>query len=103
MNGVHDMGGMHGFGPINPPAEEPVFSEEWERRMFATYMAVICGGNYNIDEHRHAIERIEGVEYLTGTYYEHWLHANETLLIEKGVISQAELNSKYDELRRQKS
>ena len=34
MNGAHDLGGMHGFGPVEAEPNEPVFHEEWERRVF---------------------------------------------------------------------
>ena len=35
MNGIHDMGGMDGFGPVTPEANEPVFHEAWEGQMMA--------------------------------------------------------------------
>lgn len=99
MNGVHDLGGMQDMGPIVPEMNEPPFHNKWEGRMFALFMAAFGGGHYNVDEFRHAIERMGPVNYLVGSYYEHWLHAVETLLLEKGVISQAELDAKYAQLR----
>ena len=95
MNGVHDLGGMHGMGPINPEPDEPVFHNEWERRAFALMIATFGGGNYNVDQFRHAIERMPQWEYLKSSYYEHWLHAVETLLVENGAISQQELESAW--------
>lgn len=94
MNGIHDMGGMHGMGPINPETDEPVFHADWERRVFALMMA-IPGGIYNIDEFRHAIERMEAAEYLSTSYYEHWLHCLEVLMIEKGQFERAELEAAW--------
>ncbi|MDR6232765.1 nitrile hydratase subunit beta [Pseudomonas oryzihabitans] len=91
MNGIHDLGGMHGLGPVAPPASEPVFHAEWERRVFALFPSLFVGGYFNVDEFRHAIERMAPSEYLESSYYEHWLHAFETLLLEKGVISVEEL------------
>lgn len=91
MNGVHDLGGMHGLGPIAPPPEEPVFSHEWERRAFAMFVPLFGFGCFNVDEFRHAIERMAPAHYLEGTYYEHWLHAFETLLVEKGYLGPNEL------------
>ena len=35
MNGIHDMGGMHGFGPIEVEKDEPVFHHPWEGRVYA--------------------------------------------------------------------
>lgn len=95
MNGAHDLGGMHGLGPIDPEPEtrEPVFHDEWERRAFALTLA--CGflGQWNLDESRHARERQHPADYLRNTYYENWLAGLETLLIEKGLVSSGELAS----------
>jgi nitrile hydratase subunit beta len=98
MNGVHDLGGMHGMGPINPERDEPVFHSDWERRAFGVMMATFAGGHYNVDEFRHGIERMDPAEYLRSSYYEHWLHTIETNLVEKGVITREELERKWAEL-----
>ena len=90
MNGVHDMGGMHGFGPVRAETDEPVFHARWEGHVRAL-MARTVARYYNLDEFRHAIERMAPEEYLRAGYYEKWLHAVETLLIEKGVVTEAEL------------
>ena len=86
MNGVHDMGGMHGFGPLDIEEDEPVFHHKWEGVVRAM-MARTNGRYYNLDEFRHAIERMPAEDYLKASYYERWLHAVETLLLEKGVIA----------------
>lgn len=98
MNGIHDLGGMHGFGPIVREKDEPVFHAEWEGRTFGLLIATLALGRYNIDEFRHAIERMDPANYLESSYYEHWLHAIETLLIEKGVITEKELTNRAAEL-----
>jgi nitrile hydratase len=90
MNGVHDMGGMHGFGPVAIEANEPAFHARWEGTVRALMQRTVRR-YYNLDEFRHAIERMPADEYLRATYYERWLHAVETLLLEKGVISAEEL------------
>lgn len=87
MNGIHDLGGMHGLGPIVVEADEPVFHHDWERRVFGMFLPIFACGLFNIDELRHAIERMGAPAYLNTSYYEHWLHAYETLLIEKGAIT----------------
>lgn len=92
MNGIHDMGGMHGFGPIVRERDEPVFHSEWERRMFAIALAVMGRRCFNVDEFRRTIERIPPDEYLRASYYERWLRAVENLLIGKGVVERAELD-----------
>jgi nitrile hydratase beta subunit len=103
VNGVHDLGGMHGMGPIMPEPDEPVFHEDWERRMFALMIATFAGGNFNVDEFRHGIERMAPAEYLGTSYYEHWLHTVETMLVEKGVLSREELAARKAQLEREGS
>lgn len=93
MNGAHDLGGMHGLGPILPEneADEPVFHHEWERRAFALTLAAGFLGQWNLDESRHARERQHPVDYLRNSYYENWLAGLSTLLVEKGLVSPEEL------------
>ena len=93
MNGVHDLGGMHGMGSIAPEPDEPVFHHEWERRSFALMLAAGFLGKWNIDMSRHAREQMPGPEYLNTTYYEHWLFGLERLLVEKGLLSPEELRT----------
>lgn len=95
MNGIHDLGGMHGLGPVDPETQEPVFHDQWERRMFALLMSTFAGGIYNVDEFRHAIERMAPAEYLTTSYYEHWLHSLERVMMEKGQFDRAELEAAW--------
>ena len=82
---------MHGLGPIPTEENEPYFHHEWERRVFPLFASLFVGGHFNVDEFRHAIERMEPTEYLQSSYYEHWLHAFETLLLAKGAITVEEL------------
>jgi nitrile hydratase len=97
MNGVHDMGGMDGFGAVAIEINEPVFHAEWEKRMFAIAMTLTGhprGLNVSVDEFRHAIERIPAPRYLASSHYEHWLDALLTLLAEHGVVGREELSSR---------
>jgi nitrile hydratase subunit beta len=103
MNGVHDLGGMHGMGSIDPEPDEPIFHEPWERRVFAMFIGTFAGGHFNVDEFRHAIERMSPAEYLSSTYYEHWLHAMETLLVEKGALSREEFEKRVQKLQKEAS
>ncbi len=96
MNGVHDMGGMDGFGPVVPEKNEPVFHADWERRMYALVGLAMRAAQSNIDEFRHAIERIPPARYLASSYYERWLAAAETILVEHGVVTREELIAKQD-------
>lgn len=94
MNGVHDLGGMDGFGPVEVEAGEPVFHETWEGRVFGILATVTGGRIANIDEVRHAIERMDPLHYLGSSYYEHWLTGVATLLVEKGVLAPGDLESR---------
>ena len=91
MNGVHDMGGMHGLGPIAPELDEPVFHAEWERRVHALVIASPTRGN--IDAGRHQRELIPGPDYLRMTYYEKWFTALTEMLLKGGAVTPEELAS----------
>jgi nitrile hydratase subunit beta len=92
VNGVHDMGGMHGMGPIRREDNEPVFHEEWEGRVYAITRALRTGG-INIDASRRAIEQIPAADYLRMSYYEKWVTRNIELLIERGIVAREEIES----------
>ena len=80
MDGIHDLGGMQGFGPVpRGPEAEVSFSAAWQRRVFGI---ALTSGLSNVDAHRHAIERLEPVTYLTAGYWGRWLGALELLLSE---------------------
>jgi len=93
MNGVHDMGGMQGFGPIDaePETEEPIFHAEWERRAFALTLTSAMIGRWNIDMSRFARERQHPIAYLENSYYETWLAGLYKLLVEAGLVTTDEL------------
>jgi nitrile hydratase beta subunit len=99
MNGVHDVGGMAGLGPVAPTPEEPPFHFPWEREIFAMLVPSLLTG-INLDEFRHGIERMHPVEYLTSPYYEHWLYTIERNMLEKGFVKPEELEQRirlYDQ------
>jgi hypothetical protein len=85
MARINDVGGMHGFGPVDIEADAGTFHHEWEARVFAVNYLLMQAGLYNLDEFRDAIERMEPVDYLRASYYERWLAAIELLLTERGV------------------
>ena len=98
MNGGHDLGGMHGLGPIDIEADEPVFHADWERRVFALTLAMGARGEWNIDMSRHARENRDPVDYLSSSYYEIWLKGLEALLSERGLLDPEELSRRMEEL-----
>jgi nitrile hydratase len=98
VNGIHDMGGMHGFGRVQRETNEPVFHAEWEGRVFGLSGACRAQQLFNIDESRHGIERMAPVDYLASSYYERWLERTVLLLVEKGVITREELERRMARL-----
>jgi len=94
MDGVHDLGGMQGFGPVEREEHEPPFHAAWEATVMAMMRAAGGRGLYNLDEFRHAIERMKPADYLSATYYEKWLDGVTRLLVEKGVVTEADLDAR---------
>jgi nitrile hydratase subunit beta len=94
MDGVHDLGGMQGFGRVEREADEPVFHARWEAEVWAMMRDAGGRGVFNIDELRHAIERMRPAEYLAATYYEKWLAGITRLFLEKGVVTEQELDAR---------
>jgi nitrile hydratase subunit beta len=94
MNGVHDMGGMHGMGPIHHETNEPVFHEPWEGRIYAITRVVRAGGGkQNLDNSRHQLELLPPAEYLRMSYYERWFARLVKQLVANGVVTRDELES----------
>lgn len=92
MDGVHDLGGLQGFGGVGTSADEPVFAGDWERHAFALSGVLLVNGLATMSSFRHAIERMDPGHYLTSSYYEHWTTAAATLVAEAGLTTPAELS-----------
>ncbi len=90
MNGAHDMGGMHGFGPIVQEDDEPYFHAPWEQRAFALTLAS-GAGRWNLDASRFARENTPPADYLARSYYEMWTYGLEKLVVETGMVTADEL------------
>lgn len=91
MNSVHDMGGMHGLGPILMEEAEPVFHAPWEGRVFALNLATRAGKKWNIDAGRHEIELLPAADYLRMSYYEKWFARLEKKVVKTGMVTESEL------------
>ena len=93
MNGVHDMGGMHGFGRVDAQADEPPFHAAWEGRALAMNRAMGHCGLWNIDISRFSRESLPPAMYLSSSYYRKWHYALEDLLVQYGLVGQDELDA----------
>ena len=91
MDGMHDLGGKQGFGPVRHSPNAEVFHEAWEKRANALYSLAVKLGVFNMDEYRHAIERMEPRHYLSASYYERTLTSLATLCVEKQLVPVEEL------------
>jgi nitrile hydratase beta subunit len=91
MDGMHDLGGRQGFGEVRYTPDARAFHAAWEVRVNSLYAFAVRLGIFNMDEYRHAIERMEPRHYLTASYYERSLTSLATLLVEKGILTREEL------------
>jgi nitrile hydratase beta subunit len=94
VDGIHDLGGMQGFGAVDHSPAEPAFHQSWEGRARALMEAVAGAVQASGGEFRHSIERMDPGHYLTSSYYEHWLTGAATLAVEHGLVTQAELEAR---------
>src|SRR5262245_22133872 len=99
MNGVHDLGGMHGFGPVVREENEPTFHADWEARVWAMVQEIRRQGYYTIDASRYGIERMPPAEYLRSSYYERWLASLEYNMIVEDLLTGGEVEARIEELR----
>ncbi|HEX3983338.1 MAG TPA: nitrile hydratase subunit beta, partial [Acidisoma sp.] len=91
MNSVHDMGGMDGFGPVKPEANEPAFHEKWEGRVLAMQRAVGYLGLWTIDQSRASLEAMDPVEYLSVSYYKKWFLGLAQRAVSNGLVGADEM------------
>ncbi len=91
MNGAHDMGGMHGFGPVVAEPNEPVFHADWEKRAFALTLAINISARWNIDLVRFVRENRHPSEYLSMSYYQIWFAALEALSKARALVTEDEI------------
>lgn len=94
MNGVHDMGGQHGMGPVQYEKNEPVFHAAWEARVYALTRAMRAWRKWTLDADRFALEIMHPLDYLRMSYYERWLNRLETHVVKYGFVTQDELQNR---------
>jgi len=93
MDGIHDMGGMDGFGRVRPEPNEPIFHEEWERRVMAMTRAMGATGAWSIDMARFSREQLPPPIYLVATYYQRWFLGMRQMLLDRGLIDADEVSA----------
>ena len=93
MNGPHDMGGMQCYGPVVPEQDEPIFHGDWEKRALAMTVGMGFAGQWNLDISRHARESLPPDFYLTKSYYQIWIAGLQNLMLERGMVTQKELET----------
>ena len=100
MNGVHDLGGTDGLGPVVVPDREPVFTAEWEKAAFAMFSMCFRAGFFGVDEFRYGIEQMHPAVYLLSPYYEHWIHTVEHYGKAKGLLDLEEVSTRSGRMPR---
>ena len=94
MNGVHDLGGTDGLGPVPVPASEPLFGADWEKAAFGMFSMPFRAGFFGVDAFRFGIEQMHPAAYLLSPNYEHWAHTVEHYGVAKGVLDEAEIDER---------
>lgn len=93
MNGIHDLGGMQGFGPVMDEPDEPYFHAPWEGRVLALQRAILFTRTWNLDAFRHAQERLPASVYLAVSYYHRWLLSLTASALDHDLVTPAELEA----------
>lgn len=98
MIGMHDLGGFDNLGPVHPE-DDAIFHGDWEKVTFALQMMGAAVGDWTSDEYRHYIELMPPADYMTTTYFEHWLVALEELYTSRGFVTREELAKRQEAIR----
>ncbi len=98
VDGIADIGGMHGFGALVVDPDEPVFKEDWERRAFAMALLSMRVSGTNLDAFRHALDRLDHVHYFGEGYYGRWLNMAELLLLDSQIIAPGAIDARARKL-----
>ena len=93
MDGIHDMGGMHGFGPIPIEEQETPFPQSWQGRVFASNLVLAVALGRSVDRFRFLIESMPPAQYLTVSYYERWLFSMLASIEESGILDEEDLTA----------
>ena len=92
-NTIHDMGSMHGFGPVEAEPNEPVFHKTWEGRVLAMQRVMGYTRLWTIDGGRASLETLPPLTYLAASYYQRWFLGLEKRLVAHGLIGKGEIEA----------
>jgi nitrile hydratase len=92
-NSLHDMGGMHGFGRVEPEPNESPFHARWEGRVHAMQRAMGFAGLWTIDANRASLEMLRPLDYLGSSYYRRWFLGLESRLLRHGLVAADEIEA----------
>jgi nitrile hydratase subunit beta len=100
LDGIHDVGGTQGWGPLGPPSpDEPRFAQPWEKRAFALALLSMRVSGTNLDAFRHAVDRVTPLRYLADGYYGRWLGGAENLLVDSAIVAPGAVDARARRLR----
>ena len=92
MDGIHDLGGKEGYGPIEVDDDENPFHEDWEGREWGIAQCARAPG-ITIDWWRHCRELIMPEDYLGRPYFDSWAQTDFSTYLEAGWISEEEISA----------
>ncbi len=98
QNGPHDVGGVKGFGAVDPTPDDAAYPEGWEGRCIAAIIASIGGGAFNVDEFRARIEELPPAAYWSMGYYRRWFHTLERNLLVHGTLTREQIGERLESL-----
>ena len=93
MNGVHDMGGMDGFGKVESKRTSRRSMRPWEGRVMAMQRAMGYAGAWHIDMFARPRERQPPTIYLAASYYKSWALAMRSRRSSRGFVTPEELKA----------
>jgi nitrile hydratase beta subunit len=93
MDGIHDLGGREGFGPIVDKADDKAFHADWEMRAFGMKQASAAAKSWTIDWFRHSRELTDPVDYLMRPYFDQWLTTLAAQMIDEGYLTLDEIKA----------
>lgn len=92
MDGIHDLGGKQGYGPVEVDADETPFHADWEAREWGISNCARSPG-ITIDWWRHCRELIMPLDYLARPYFDSWAQTDFATYIESGWMTLDEVES----------